>query len=101
MKKKSTTVYYAANPKKPTRLTKKQRVALDAITDDQIDYSDIPPLDKKFYTLANALTPSSKRSLTLRLDSDIYEWLKAQGPGYQTRINAMLKAIMLIQEKRI
>jgi len=33
-----------------------------------------------------------KTSISLRVDSDILEWFKAQGPGYQTRINAVLRA---------
>jgi uncharacterized protein (DUF4415 family) len=33
-----------------------------------------------------------KASISLRLDADILEWLKSQGPGYQTRINAILRA---------
>jgi uncharacterized protein (DUF4415 family) len=37
-----------------------------------------------------ALPP--KASISLRLDADVLEWLKAQGPGYQTRINAILRA---------
>ena len=35
---------------------------------------------------------SSKTSISLRLDADVLEWFKAQGPGYQTRINAVLRA---------
>jgi uncharacterized protein (DUF4415 family) len=34
----------------------------------------------------------SKASISLRLDADVLEWFKAQGPGYQTRINAVLRA---------
>ena len=34
----------------------------------------------------------SKASISLRLDQDVLEWFKAQGPGYQTRINAVLRA---------
>ena len=34
----------------------------------------------------------AKASISLRLDADVLEWLKAQGPGYQTRINAILRA---------
>ncbi len=34
----------------------------------------------------------SKTSISLRVDSSVLEWFKAQGPGYQTRINAVLKA---------
>lgn len=33
-----------------------------------------------------------KSSISLRLDSDVLQWFKAQGPGYQTRINAVLRA---------
>lgn len=35
---------------------------------------------------------SPKRSVSLRVDADVLSWFKAQGPGYQTRINAVLKA---------
>ena len=35
-----------------------------------------------------------KAAISLRLDEDILEWFKAQGPGYQTRINAVLRAYM-------
>jgi uncharacterized protein (DUF4415 family) len=34
----------------------------------------------------------SKASISLRVDVDVLEWFKAQGPGYQTRINAVLRA---------
>jgi uncharacterized protein (DUF4415 family) len=33
-----------------------------------------------------------KASISLRLDADVLIWLKSQGPGYQTRINAILRA---------
>ena len=35
---------------------------------------------------------ASKASISLRVDNDVLEWFKAQGPGYQTRINAVLRA---------
>jgi uncharacterized protein (DUF4415 family) len=34
----------------------------------------------------------TKAAISLRLDADVLEWFKAQGPGYQTRINAVLRA---------
>lgn len=34
----------------------------------------------------------SKELISLRLDQDVIEWFKAQGPGYQTRINSVLRA---------
>ena len=33
-----------------------------------------------------------KASISLRVDQDVLEWFKAQGPGYQTRINTVLRA---------
>ena len=35
-----------------------------------------------------------KARVTIRLDADVVEWLKNQGPGYQTRINAILREAM-------
>lgn len=36
--------------------------------------------------------PPPKESISLRVDQDVLEWFKAQGPGYQTRINIVLRA---------
>jgi uncharacterized protein (DUF4415 family) len=33
-----------------------------------------------------------KQSVSLRIDADVLKWFKAQGAGYQTRINAVLRA---------
>jgi uncharacterized protein (DUF4415 family) len=35
-----------------------------------------------------------KAAVSLRLDADVLNWFKAQGTGYQTRINAVLRAYM-------
>jgi len=40
------------------------------------------------------LKPRTKRQVTLRLDSDVLDWFKKQGRGYQTRINVLLRAYM-------
>ncbi len=34
----------------------------------------------------------SKAAVSLRVDQDVLAWFKAQGPGYQTRINTVLRA---------
>jgi uncharacterized protein (DUF4415 family) len=44
--------------------------------------------------------PKEKKTITIRLDSDVIDWLKLQGKGYQTRINAVLRAYMKHVEKR-
>jgi uncharacterized protein (DUF4415 family) len=68
---------------------------LDAMTEAKIDTSDIPPLGEEFWKNAKLVWPESKSRITLRVDSDVLGWLKQQGKGYQTRINAILRAYML------
>ncbi len=59
-----------------------------------IDYSDIPPLGDEFFKKAAVAWPPAKQQLTIRLDADVLDWLKANGRGYQTRINHILRAAM-------
>jgi uncharacterized protein (DUF4415 family) len=40
------------------------------------------------------LKPRTKSQLTLRLDSDVLDWFKQQGRGWQTQMNALLRAYM-------
>ena len=65
---------------------------LAELDDDAIDTSDIPELDDAFFKTARIVIPPGKKQLTLRLDADVLDWLKAQGKGYQSRINAILRA---------
>lgn len=64
---------------------------LEAMSDEDIDYSDIPPMDKNFFKTGKLRMPKAKPLISIRIDDDILEWFKAQGPGYQTRINAVLR----------
>jgi uncharacterized protein (DUF4415 family) len=74
---------------------------VDRIKDADIDYSDIPPLDRSFFTKATVSWPPVKRQLTIRLDEDVLEWLRADGRGYQTRINRILRIVMESQPSRV
>lgn len=65
---------------------------VDALRDEDIDYSDIPELDADFFRKARVVVPPRKQQLTIRVDTDVLAWLKRQGKGYQTRINAILRA---------
>ena len=49
------------------------------------------PLDID-WTKARLVMPSGKESVTLRVDKDVLDWFRRQGRGYQTRINAVLRA---------
>ena len=62
--------------------------------DSAIDYSDLPPLGDEFFKKATVAWPPAKQQLTIRLDADVLNWLKANGRGYQTRINRILRAAM-------
>ena len=67
---------------------------IDALKDKAIDTSDIPELGKAFFKRAILRLPEPKTAVTIRLDQQVLKWFKAKGPGYQTRINALLRAYM-------
>jgi len=65
---------------------------VDTLRDREIDYFEIPELEDDFFKSAVLRMPEPKTLVTLRLDRDVLEWFKKQGPRYQTRINALLRA---------
>lgn len=85
------------NDTRPTAREIKRLAALAARPDSEIDYSDIPPLTEKFWrnAIANPFYRPVKKQLTVRLDADVIAWLRKNGKGYQTRMNALLRAAML------
>ena len=70
---------------------------LRRLKDEEIDTSDIPELDASFFEKAVIAMPKPKAAVSIRLDQDVLEWFKSQGKGYQTRINALLRAYMKAQ----
>lgn len=82
------------------KLTAKQAAelkALPAMPGNEIDYSGIPPTKPEEWrdaTVGKFYRPI-KQQLTLRIDADVIAWFKAQGRGYQTRINELLRDVML------
>jgi uncharacterized protein (DUF4415 family) len=73
-------------------ISKKRLAELAARQDGEIDYSDIPKIDKDFWENAELVEAPGKKQLTVRLDADVLEWLKSQGKGYHSRINAILRS---------
>jgi uncharacterized protein (DUF4415 family) len=70
---------------------------LDAMTDDDIARAvasdpTMAPLDDIDWDKARIVIPPGKDIITLRVDRDILEWLRAQGKGYQTLINQVLRS---------
>lgn len=96
----SKTVHYELDLNNLPALTDEQKAeikALSEILDNEIDYSDSPALGNEFWEKAvrNPFYRPTKTSTTVRVDSDVLAWLKSQGKGYQTRMNAILREAML------
>lgn len=76
---------------------RKQIQALAAVPDNEVDTSDIPELTEE--QMARAIRGQFyrpvRRPVTMRLDADVIDWLKKDGPGYQTKANHLLRAEML------
>lgn len=71
---------------------------LAAMPDSEIDYSDIPATDKEFWESAKVVRPQPQKAISLRVDQEVLDWFKGQGRGYQTLMNAVLKAYMETQK---
>lgn len=82
---------------------KSDRARIDAMTDAEIeaamrddpDWADLMDID---WSNATIVHPLPKHAISIRLDEDVIDFFKAQGKGYQTRINAVLRHYM--QEAR-
>ena len=87
-------------------LTEAQRANLRALAarpDSEIDFSDIPEMTDEQWKNAERghFYRPVKRQITARVDADVLEWLKAQGKGYQSRINAILRREMLAAHRSV
>jgi len=69
---------------------------LASMPDEDINFDDIPELDEAFFQEAE-WRPPIKQSVTIRLDADVLNWFRDQGPGYQTRINRLLRRYMEVR----
>ncbi|NMF59087.1 BrnA antitoxin family protein [Pseudanabaena yagii] len=80
-------------------ISRKRLEEIQNIPDEEIDTSDIPELDDQFWANAKMVTPITKQAVSIRLDSDILEWFKSQGKGYQSTINNVLRTYVNHQQK--
>ncbi len=74
--------------------------ALAALPDEAIDFSDIPELDDAFFAQARLVMPDDepKERITIRLSKRVMDHFRTQGKGYQSRIDAVLRAYVERQE---
>ncbi len=70
---------------------------LNQIKDKDIDLSGAPEISPEMFAKAivrRGLKPRTKKQITLRVDSDVLDWYKKQGRGYQTKVNLLLRAYL-------
>ena len=79
------------------RLRAKTPAELERDIANDPDFRDIP---HDWAATAEAVMPTPKRLLSLRIDDEVVKWFIRQGPGYQTRINAVLRAYVEHAGKR-
>ena len=78
---------------------------VNAMTEEEIERNaaedpDNPPWTEEEWARARIVFPQGKEPVTLRLDRDILAWFKLRGRGYQTRINAVLRAFVEAQKQK-
>lgn len=79
---------------------------IDAMTDEEIernvaaDPDAAPIFTDEMLSLARWIQPPKKTPISFRVDPDILEYFKSKGPGYQSRMNAALRAIMEYERRR-
>lgn len=82
-------------------LTDWERV--DRMRDEDIDFSDLPEIPPEKFAQAlvrKGLKPVARKSqITLRIDADVLDWFRARGSGYQSQMNAILRAYKEAHEK--
>src|SRR5271165_3076514 len=79
------------------KLTKEQKRDIRAIAakrDQDIDFSDVPAVFNWSAAEIGKFYRPTKKPVTMRLDSDVIAWLKADGCGYQTKANWLLRQAM-------
>ncbi len=64
---------------------------LETMTDEEIDTSDIPPLDEKFFANARLRMPRGKVAVTVSVEKDVNDWYQAQGEESKALMSAALK----------
>lgn len=79
----------SANDSNNTSQTDGKR--LDAMTDEEIDYSDIPPLTEEFFNNATLRIPAVQARNLIQLDADVMAWFREQDAEYRSTINSVLR----------
>ena len=93
-------VNHTPDPQKKPQLTQEQEAKLATLSDEDIDYSDIPELDDDFWKNAQIVSPDLTQSVTLRIKGSVLQYFQSKGEkDYQSEINAVLENYVRTQEK--
>jgi uncharacterized protein (DUF4415 family)/uncharacterized DUF497 family protein len=99
MKRSGNIVSYTAEELEEMRRRGESRTdwaRVDAMTEDEleasIDWEEEGTFDLSSEPLELSDILGPKKQITLRLDPSVVDWFKSQGRGYQTRMNAVLRA---------
>ena len=65
--------------------------ALEARSDENIDYSDIPPLTEAFFEKATLRIPVNQAHQLVQIDPDVLQWFQSQSEEYKVLINSVLR----------
>lgn len=77
------------------RLRRQTDAEIEATTPAEL--ADIP---EDFWDDAEVVTPEPKEAISIRVDRDVLTWFRGTGPGYQTRMNAVLRSYMEARTRR-
>lgn len=72
--------------------------ALERMTEDDIDFSDIPPLTDEFFKNASLRIPAHQISQWVKIEPDILEWFQSHSPEHKTLINETLRNHIIQQQ---
>ncbi len=65
--------------------------ALESMSDEDIDYSNIPPLTDEFFEKATLRVPAKQARNLVHLDPDVMAWFQTHSTEYKTLINSVLR----------
>jgi len=81
-------------------MTEERAREIEAMSDKDIDFSDIPELDDDFWKNAKPVMPDLTQPVTLRVKQSVLQYFQANGKkGYQSRMNAVLESYVKAQQK--
>lgn len=87
----------------PDRPLEEREKKLLEMSDEDIDFSDIPELDEEFFKNAKLVERKPRtKAISIRIDTDVLQWFKqhAKHKGYQTLINDVLRTYVVHAKER-